>query len=107
MSSLLDAGINRFNHINFQVAESRKYRDEARSKAIRAAKEKAVAMAGELGQTVGKPWDISEQSDWNSYGLTANSVGGAINGRAEDSETTVASGQITIKASVKVSFQLE
>ena len=67
MTKLLEAGINRVNGINFGVSETRKYREEARSKAIRAAKEKAVAMAADLGQTVGKPWDISEESGWNAY----------------------------------------
>src|SRR5258706_1679344 len=57
MTKVLEAGTNRVNGINFGVRDDRKYRDEARSKAIRAAKEKAVAMAADLGQTVGKPWD--------------------------------------------------
>ena len=106
MTKLLQAGINRVNGINFGIAETRKYRDEARSKAIRAAKEKAVAMAADLGQTVGKPWDISEESGWNEYQFAANNVTGGMRTR-EAEESTIAPGELTIRASVKVSFQLD
>jgi uncharacterized protein len=105
MTKLLEGGINRVHGINFGVNETREYRDEARSKAIRAAKEKAAAMAAGLGQTVGKPWDISEESGWNSYQYAANSFS---NDKTRDAdESTVAPGELTIRASVKVSFQLE
>jgi uncharacterized protein YggE len=106
MTRVLEAGINRVNGINFGVSETRKYRDEARSKAIRAAKEKALAMAADLGQTVGKPWDISEESGWNTYQYAANSFSTDKSTRDSD-ESTIAPGQLTIRASVKVSFQLE
>jgi uncharacterized protein YggE len=106
MTKLLEAGINRVNGINFGVSETRKYRDEARSKAIRAAKEKAVAMAADLGQTVGKPWDISEESGWNAYQYAVNSFSTDKATRELD-ESTIAPGELTIRASVKVSFQLE
>ena len=107
MTRLLEAGISRVNGISFQVGQTRKYKDEARTKALQAAKEKAVAMAAELGQTIGKPWEISEQdSDTPYYGMLANSVSNNSE-RAEPQESTVAPGQVTISASVRVSFQLE
>jgi uncharacterized protein YggE len=107
MTKLLEAGINRVNGINFGIRETRKYRDEARSKAMRAAKEKAAAMAADLGQTVGKPWDISEESGWNEYQFEANSLSGNDKRTRDADESTIAPGQLTIRASVKVSFQLE
>ena len=106
MTKLLGAGINRIHDIDFRVGETRKYRDEARAKAIRAAKEKAVAMAAELGQTIGKPWEISEEAGWNATRAAAN-FSGYNAPRVGDSESTVAPGQVTIRASVSVSFQLE
>jgi uncharacterized protein YggE len=112
MTKLLESGVNRVDGISFEVGETRKYKDEARSKAIQAAKEKAVAMATELGQTIGKPWEISEQDGENPFTPTpimmANSViGGAGYDRSDAKESTVAPGQVTIRASVRVSFQLE
>ena len=106
MTKLVGAGINRLSSIDFGLRETRKYRDEARLKAIRAAKEKAVAMATELGQTVGKPWEISEQTGWNAFQASAN-FSGYNNPRVQVEESTVAPGEVTIRASVVVSFQLE
>ena len=107
MTKLLEAGVNRLSSIDFGIRETRKLRDEARLKAIRAAKEKAAAMAAELGQTLGKPAEISEQSGWNAFQATANSSGYSNNPSFEAEESTVAPGEVTIRASVRVSFQLE
>jgi uncharacterized protein len=111
MTDLLGAGVNRVDSIDFRVAEPRKYEDEARAKAIRAAREKAVAMAGELGQTIGKPWSISEESEDSENGRYRTNVhaggGGGGGGTPTSEESTVALGQVTIRASVSVSFLLE
>jgi uncharacterized protein len=111
MTKLLESGVNRVDGISFEVGQTRKYKDEARSKAVQAAKEKAVAMAADLGQTVGKPWDISEQDGENPFNptsLMANTImGGLANDRSDAKESTVAPGQVTIRTSVRVSFQLE
>jgi uncharacterized protein len=108
MTSFLKAGVNRVSGINFLVADPRKYREEARLKAIRAAREKAVAMAAELGQTIGKPWEVTEATGFDTSYLTANSYS-ANYGKLvlEQEEPTIAGGEVTIRASVRVSFQLE
>ena len=69
LSDLLDAGVNYVHGIEFRTTELRKHRDEARGLAIRAAVEKAVAMARELDQTVGKPNAIREEQNgwWSGY----------------------------------------
>ena len=115
ITKLLEAGVNRVDSVEFLVAEPRKYKDEARAKAIRAAREKAVAMAAELGQTIGKPWEISEEgfnglfaqtrNSANSYAVQASSY--AYDRGLSTEESTVAPGEVSIRASVRVSFQLE
>ncbi len=106
MTKLLQDGVNRIHSVNFEVGDDRKYRDEARLRAIRAAKEKATAMAAELGQTIGKPLEISENAaNANSFYAYANNSVGTRSSAPE--ESTVAPGQVTIRASVNVSFQLE
>jgi uncharacterized protein len=114
ITKLLEAGVNRVDSVEFLVAEPRKYKDEARAKAIKAAREKATAMAAELGQTIGKPWDISEEGFNGLFGQTRgfanNSVQAssyAYNGSSTTEESTVAPGEVSIRASVRVSFQLE
>ena len=60
----LESGVNHVNNIDFQTTKLRKYRDEARRMALRAAREKGENMAGVYGQTIGKPLQINE----NGYG---------------------------------------
>ena len=68
LTSVIDADVNYVHRIQFRTTELRKYRDEARALAIKAAQEKANALAGELGQSVGKPRTINEeQAGWWSW----------------------------------------
>jgi uncharacterized protein YggE len=113
----LEAGVNYVHGIRFRTTELRKHRDEARTLAIRAAKEKADALAGELGQEVGDPKMIQEvQSSWwsgyNSWwgsrwgnGMSQNVIqemgAGSLTG-----DGSLAPGQISITARVSVTFQL-
>lgn len=103
---LSSGGVNSIQGVEFQVAESRKFKDDARLRAIHAAKEKATVMA-ELGQTISKPWDITEENDNPIYAYYQNTrvLGGAM--EPVPNEPTVAPGQIAIRSSIKVSFQLD
>lgn len=118
LSSALGAGANYVHGVQFRTTELRKYRDEARALAIKAAKEKADALAGELGQKVGKPQTIREdQAGWWSW---YNNWWGSRWGRSSmaqnviqshsgqpQSDSSVALGQINVNARVTVSFKLE
>jgi len=107
MTELLEAGVNRVDSVSFRLAETRKYMDEARSKAVAAAKEKAVAMATELGQAVGKPWEISEEGGTTQNLLPGANANYSYSSGVAGEESTVAPGQVTISATVSVSFLLE
>ena len=110
----LKNGANQLHDVNFQTTELRKYRDQARTMAIKAAKEKAVALAKDLDSTVGKPRTISEggggyyfgRGNWGnrfSY-MTQNSIQSMPAG--PDGADTLPLGQIAVQASVSVSFDL-
>jgi len=117
LADALEAGVNYVHGIQFRTTELRKHRDEARALAIRAAKEKAEALAGELDQQVGDPKVIQEvQSGWwsgyNSWwgsrwgnGMSQNVIqemgAGALTG-----DGSLAPGQINVTARVSVTFQL-
>lgn len=107
MTKLLEAGVNRVSGVEFDVAEPRPYRDDARTKAIRAAHEKAVAMASELGQKVGKPWEIAEDQGIFMGAMQNNSRAYAYNGNLGNSEITIAPGHVGLGATVRISFLLE
>lgn len=107
MTNLLIAGVDRVQGIQFVVTDPKKYREEARVRAIRAARDKAVVMAAELGQTVGKPWEISEGFNDNGMLFSANAVSRYNTAPAVQEDSTVAPGMVTIRAWIRVSFLLD
>src|SRR5258708_5572458 len=62
LTGVLDAGANYLEGVQFRTTELRKYRDQARTLAIQAAKEKADALAGDIVYKVGKALSINEDS---------------------------------------------
>ncbi len=111
----LGAGATHVQGVQFRTTELRKYRDQARALAIQAAKEKASALAGELGRKIGEPQSIQENSSgwWSSYSsrwggaMTQNVMQNVGGGSAFGDEGTFAPGQISISARVTVTFDLE
>jgi uncharacterized protein len=106
------AGVTAAQGATLRTSQLRKYRDEARAKAIHAAKEKAVALASELGAKVGRPYTITEGTfdDRISYGNAYNSQlneGSAPRVTGDNAEPTFAVGRISVSAMVSVSFILE
>ncbi len=76
VGSLIKAGGNRIDSIEYGTSDLRKYRDQARDLAVKAAREKAQALAHALGQEIGKAYSIDEVAEpANSYsaGLMSNS----------------------------------
>jgi uncharacterized protein YggE len=116
LTGVLQAGVNNVHSIDFRTNELRKHRDRARAMAIQAARDKAVALAKELGQKVGRPRTIRDDANtwwgprrwWGSrYGGQSQNLAQAA-GPGGPSETGGLSlGQITVSASVTVSFELE
>jgi hypothetical protein len=117
LTAVLNSGVNYVQGIEFRTTELRKYRDEARALAVRAAEEKAAALAGELDQKAGKPQNIQEQESswWSGYGawwgwrwgnaMSQNTVQ-EYQGAPLGQDASVAPGQISVRARVTVSFAL-
>ncbi len=117
-TAVLEAGANHVYGVQFRTTELRKYRDQARALAIKAAQEKASALAGELGQKIGEPesiqenysgWYSSYSSRWgNAWGNSAaQNVVQNVGGSAPLEEGTIAPGQISVSARVSVTFNLQ
>ena len=119
LSGALEAGATHVHGVQFQTTELRKHRDSARSLAIKAAREKAEALAGELGLKIGKATNIQENQNWwwSSYSSwwgyrgapqaqnVMQNAGGS--GAPSDGGTTIAPGQIAVNATVTVTFEME
>jgi hypothetical protein len=124
LAGLINSGVNAVHGIDFRTSELRKYKDQARALAIRAAKEKAQAMAAELGVNVGKPWSINV-NDWSSWTGRPQGIWGAYGYRGAASQNAAqnvaqnagegsdernpsfAVGEISVSATVNVSFLIE
>ncbi|HET9135336.1 MAG TPA: SIMPL domain-containing protein [Candidatus Kapabacteria bacterium] len=107
IAEALKLGTNYVNGATFGISDSRKIKDQARLDAIKSAKEKATALAAELGQKVGKPLMISEGTN-SYYPATANTwraESKVYDGNNEGVST--APGQIKLEAEVSVVFELE
>jgi uncharacterized protein YggE len=119
LTDVLQAGVNYIHGVDFQTTELRKYRDQARELALKAAQEKAELMAATLGQKIGQPLQINEvtigapwwySSSWWGYGrqagMTQNVMQNAGGNQGETSDT-LALGKISIRANVTVTFALQ
>lgn len=114
VSAVLEAGAHELSGLSFLTSELRKHRDTARALALKAAKEKAAAMASELGLKATKARSISEGSSGWAYWSPSGRGGGMsqnvmqnLGGGSEPSGEGFAPGLISVKASVNVVFELE
>jgi uncharacterized protein YggE len=112
LSELLDYGVWRINSISFSTSQMRKYRDQARTLAMKAAQEKAAALAAAVGQKIGKAITIEEEmpasglARYSPPNMSANTVT-FDRSDSTDSEGTLALGLIKVSARVTVKFVLE
>lgn len=122
LTGLIASGVNIVQGIEFRTSELRKYKDQARAAALKAAKEKADAAAAVLGVKVGKPdnitindwsgWSGWPQGAWgNNNNFAANSIQNvsqnAGGGGPDENGATFAVGQISVSATVNVTFQIQ
>ena len=105
-AEILTTGVSEVANIELGTSRLREHRDTARTMAMKAAREKAVAMTAAIGQTIGKAVQVTEDdaASMRIYNMSANSSA-AVDGFSGDA-AHFAPGAIKIKASVKVSFEL-
>lgn len=105
-SAAVEAGATSVGAVQLRSSQLRKYRDEARAMAVKAAKEKAMALTEQLGSKIGKPHQINEnyaQAYFAGFQNTAR-AGAAPD---EAGESNFVPGTISITAEVTVSFVIE
>jgi uncharacterized protein YggE len=115
----LEAGANQVVNVEFYTSELRKHRDKARELAMKAASEKAQALARAAGADVGCVMKISENT-WSYYNgwwygrdrnlWTQNVVQNAAPSSAPSSSSDmepVSLGQISVRAEVGATFGLK
>jgi hypothetical protein len=115
----LKAGANEVQDVDFYTTELRKFRDQARDLAMKAANEKAAALASAAGAQTGCIVSISENSWAQYYGMwrggreatqwaqnvIQNAAPSASQPRGDDSPLSL--GQIAVRAEVNASYSLK
>ena len=121
VTGLLTNGVNIIDNVDFRTTQLRKYRDDARLMAVRAAKEKAKALTDELGVKLGRPYNVNatdnsiylgSSSRYLNSSIGANSLVQNVSvasggGAADNNSDAFAAGQISITATVNISFLIE
>ncbi|MBI5953266.1 MAG: SIMPL domain-containing protein [Chloroflexi bacterium] len=118
------AGANEVVDVQFYTSELRKYRDQAREAAMKAAREKADALSTAAGAEVGCVLTINENTQSNFYGggwwwyghrsnqnlMTSNSFQNVAPVEGESptlDDGPLSAGQISVRAEVMASFGLK
>jgi uncharacterized protein YggE len=119
VAAALKNGANHLEGYELQTTDLRRHRDEARRRAIIAAREKAQALARELGCDIGPPKTIGEgyygwfgtHGSWSTWGgwrsqnqMTQNVTVAASDSGEPNALTPL--GQIGVRAQVSVTFDL-
>jgi len=122
IAAAFQAGANQVVNVEFYTSELRKYRDQARDMAMKAASEKATALTQAAGTTTGCVLNISENSSsyfngWNWwYGANNQNLWtqNAVQNVAPSTGTTqlsddspVSTGHISIRAEVSATFSMK
>jgi uncharacterized protein len=116
LSDVLTAGANYVHGIDFRTTELRKHRDDARRQAIQAAREKAADMAAARSVSRGATVKNTEQYSgwWSPYSSWWGNRGGGMMFQnvmqdrrgAGAGDDTLVPGQISVSATVSVTFEL-
>lgn len=108
-SEILKTGVSGVNGVEFRSTQLRKYRDQARAQAIQAAKEKAEALARQIGQKIGRAHKITEDNYGGGRGSNTlqNFSTVAYESQSDQEGSAFAPGLISITAQVTASFILD
>lgn len=110
IQAVLAAGANAIEDFQLQTSELRKYRDQARLEALRAARQKAEALAAEMQCKVSRAIHVDETPVAVPlsirYAMNMN-VSQPAGGASEAAESNIALGRIPVRAHISATFELE
>jgi len=106
LSAMIESGVNEVRQIEFQTANEDALRAEARQKAVQDAREKAEAIARQLGAKLGRAVLAQERDRHYESDIVATSYPAEAPPK-ETASATMAPGMITLSSSVDLTFELK
>lgn len=108
--ALLERGVNRITNVSFYSTQLRRYRDQARAQAIRAAREKARLMAEAAEVKLGKLTDLREadaSAFWSPRWASNVSQNVLVPEASASEESAPATGMISVRAAVELTYKIK
>ncbi|RYZ58680.1 MAG: DUF541 domain-containing protein [Proteobacteria bacterium] len=106
IAKLFDAGANVLNNVDFRSSKRLELESEARKAAIANAKKKAALMANELGLSLGKAVEISDQAIASEAPSHRGGMMAMAKMEEDSSGPTLAAGQLEVSSQVGIIFEL-
>lgn len=104
LDALVAAGVNTINNVSFEVKDTKAAKNEARTQAVKDAKEKAEAMADAAGVSLGKLISMNEGSNVNMPNFPSPGV--RMEMAADMANTPVSAGEQTLSVTVSLSYSI-
>lgn len=105
LAAVVQAGANTLQSVDFQSSDMEKYEAQARELAVKDARDQALSMAGALGEKIGRTWSISADNQ-EVRGGPVPMMAASVSLGQSDQGPVLAPGQLVIRQSVNVSFEL-
>jgi uncharacterized protein YggE len=107
LSKLIDAGINQVTGVTFKIEKEEELRNEARMKAIDAAKARAEAISKRLDVSLGTPLSITEYESGDNGPVPMRAMGYAMAEKASNDAPEPIPEMQTISQGVTITFEIE
>jgi uncharacterized protein YggE len=107
LQAVINAGATHLRDVHFTHSQLGDKKGEARVAAMKAARDKANAMAAAIGQKVGKAVTVTEQNNGSRVATFSDYSNAVVNagGTALEGET-IAAGRVRVSVAVEIAFEL-
>lgn len=106
-SKIVTAGITSIFNYEYRSSEEKKYMNDARTKAITSAKEKAQGIARDLGLTVVKAYSVIEENENGPFNPVVNRRAVLSSSAQPMDESSFSLGEIILHSTVRVIFEVQ
>lgn len=107
LGTVIDAGANVVNYVNFDIADRAALESDARVEALADARDRAQQLADQIGAELGEVISVVEYSNNGYYGPAYNMVGGGGGGGVGSSNPPISEGTLAVNVQLEVTFSIQ